>query len=830
MAARFCRLTTWFLMLFVPVVHAQTITITGKITDARTGEPVSFASLELKGTTAGTVTDVNGNYRITTERTSDTLVCSVVGYQAQSKFIFDAPQQVIDFAMTRVNLNLKSVVINAGKDPAKVLFERILAHKDFNNREKLQSYQYRVYNKVELDINNLNKHIEKDKIFKPFRFIFDNIDSTSEERPFLPFFLSETVSQYGYRKSPPGEKELIEASKLSGLNKTIMNKSLTQFLGTSYDNINIYDNYLEVLDRYFVSPISGQGLFFYKYKIQDTAVIDGHRCFRMSFEPRRPGEATFFGDFWVVDTSYAIKTISMEVSKGANINFVSKITLYQEYVPLGDTVWMLARDKFVVDFVPTQIKTVLGLIARKTTTYNNFVVNNPMIDTCFKEKEEVQVANDVMDHDKNYWNKMRTDSLSKSEKLIYRNADSVQTVPIFRTYVSIFNTLTTGYYVNGLFEIGNYFNLVSENDDEGIRWRIGARTSDKFSTHNMLTGYVAAGNRNDHSLKYGLSDEYIFHRDPRTYMQADFINDLDIAYPTQASYVSQDNLLEGLFYRNITQKLTNVKTADIFYHKEWKTGFSAQLTADNKVMTPETYHLYFTQNDQPTDYYHTSFITTEGSVTLRFAYQEKFIEGDFLRVSLGSKYPIVSLTYTYGMPDVLGSNFQYHKLDLDIYNGVDINLFGTLDYDVKAGKTFGTLPFYLLNIPQGNDTYLYDDFSFNGMQVFEFATDEYVSAYITHHFNGFFLNEIPLMRKLKWREIVFLRGVLGDLSPANRAASSNQNTYNLLVPYPVPYVETGVGIENIFKIFRIDLFKRLTYLNSPLSTSYGVRVGFQLIL
>jgi hypothetical protein len=828
LTARFSWLTTWFLMLFVPVVHAQTITITGKITDARTGEAVSFASLHLKATAIGTVTDVNGNYHLNTSRTSDTIICSVVGYQTQAKFIFDVPQQVINFEMTRVNLSLKSVVVSAGKDPAKVLFERILAHKDFNNRDKLKSYQYQVYNKVELDINNLGKHIDREKIFKPFKFIFDNVDSTSEDRPFLPFFLSETLSQYSYRRDPSGDKELIEASKLSGLNKNIMNKSLTQFLGTSYDNINVYDNYLEIFDRYFVSPVSGQGLFFYKYKIQDTAVIDGHRCFRMSFEPRRPGEATFFGDFWVVDTSFAIKRISMEVSKGANINFVSKITLYQEYEPLGDTVWMLAKDKFVVDFVPTQMKTVLGLIARKTTTYSNFVVNNPMIDTCFKEKEELQVESNVMDHNEDYWNKVRNDSLSKSEKLIYKNADSVQKVPLFRTYVSIFNFLTTGYYVNGLFEFGSYFNLVSVNDDEGTRVRIGARTSDKMSTHNMLTGYVAAGNQDDRSLKYGLSDEYIFHRDPRTYIQADFINDLDIAYPTQADYVSQDNLIEGLFYRNITQKLTNVKMMSLFYHKEWKTGFSAQFTIDNKVMTPETYYLYFTPPDGETfNYYHTPFTTTEASVTMRFAYQEKFIEGDFLRVSLGSKYPIAALTYTYGMPGVLGSNFQYHKLDLDVYNSFDINPLGTLNYEIKAGKTFGTLPFYLLDIPQGNDTYIFDDYSFNGMQLFEFATDQYVSAYITHHFNGLFLNEIPLMRKLKWREIIFFRGVIGDLTPANRAASMGNN---LLVPYPDPYAETGVGIENIFKIFRVDVFKRLTYLNSPLATPYGVRVGFQLIL
>ena len=826
MPAKLRWLPIVFFILLVHTLRAQTIAISGKISDARTGEPVSFASLHLQHTTEGTVTDVNGNYKITTERRSDTLICSAVGYRTQTRFIFDAPQQVIDFEMNRVNLELKAVTISAGEDPAKVMFKRILVHKEYNNREKLKSYQYQVYNKVELDINNLGKHIDREKIFKPFKFIFDNVDSTTESRPFLPFFLSETISQYSYRKAPHGDKELIQASKLSGLHSGIENKSFTQFLGTTFDNINVYDNYLELFDRYFVSPVSGQGLFFYKYKIQDTAVIDGHRCFRMSFEPRRPGEATFFGDFWVVDTSFAIKRISMEVSKGANINFVKKITLYQEYVPLGDTVWMLKKDKFVVDFAPTQVKTMLGLIARKTTTYTNFVVNNPMIDTCFKEKEELQVADNVLNHNDNYWNNVRTDSLSRSEKTIYKNADSVQKVPLFRTYVSIFNTLTTGYYVNGLFEFGSYFNLVSLNDDEGTRFRLGARTSNKCSTNNELTGYLATGSI-DHALKYGLTDEYIFHRDPRTFIQADFIYDLDIAYPTPLDFVSQDNLLEGLFYRNITQKLTNIKTADIFYHKEWKTGFSTTLTADNKIMTPETYNLYFTQNDQTTNYNHTTFTTTEVSATIRFAYQEKFLEGEFLRISLGSKFPIPSLTYTYGMPGVLGSNFQYHKFDLDVNGYINVNPLGQLDYDIRAGKIFGTLPFYLLDVPQGNDTYLYDDYSFNGMRVFEFATDEYASAYITHHFNGFFLNEIPLMRKLKWREVVFARGIIGNLSAANRAASAGDN---LLVPFPEPYAEAGVGIENIFRVFRIDFFKRLTYLDSPLSTSYGVRVGFQLIL
>lgn len=797
---------------------AQNTKVTGRVQDALTNEPIPFANVAFKGTLIGSVTDINGNFAIETDKATDSLTASFVGYRPVTLGITKGKAQTVNFLLRTSEVELLEVEIKAGENPANILLRKVIDNKELNDRNKLEHFSYELYNKLEFDLTDIPADFKEKKFIKPFAFIFENVDSSvTNGKPFLPFFITETISDVYFRKNPKSTKEYIRASKISGLE----NESVTQFLGDMYQNIDIYDNYLDIFGKSFVSPISNVGLVYYKYYLTDSAFLDNQWCYKLKFKPRRKQELTFVGECWIHDTTFAVRKIDMRIVDDANINFIKDLAVVKEYSRVDGLHWMLSREMLVVDFAAT--KEGMGLIGRRSASYRNFNINTPIEEPIFSGSENIVVDDSSTLKGNEFWLEARHDSLSLREQKIYSMVDTIKSLPAFRTYVDIITLFFTGHYEIGKFELGPYYTFFSFNEVEGARFRLGGRTGPKFSPRLRLEGYTAYGTK-DEEFKYMGGFRYFLDTKPRVAIGARYKNDI-VQLGQSENAFQDDNILSSLFRRNPADKLTKQETYKVYYEQEFFSGFSYRMSLDHGYLEPlgSLDYSYFTDPEKTT--VRNSINFSEASLVLRFAYREKFVEGDNGRVSLGSEYPVTRLVFTSGFKGVLESDFVYQKLVAKVDDYITLPPFGYTYYAVEAGKMWGTVPYPLLHVHQGNESYFYDYAAFNMMNYYEFVSDQYASLFVVHHFDGFFLDKVPLLRKLKWREVASLRAVYGGLSEANKDLLVSPDEIGSLSAKP--YIETGFGVENIFKILRFDFMYRLSYLDNPDIAKFGIRGSLQ---
>ncbi len=806
------------LVAFQLTVNGQITKVMGIVTDADTGEPVPFANVYFYGTTIGVTSDFNGHFSIETKMASDSLMASYIGYLKQSKRIYRDRFQEVNFALKSMNFDLPEVVILAGENPAEILLRRIIENKDKNSRKEFEAYQYEAYNKIQIDANNLSEEFQNRRVLRPFSFIFDYMDtSIVNGKTYLPIFISESLSDFYFRKNPKSEKEVIRAAKVSG----IENESMLQFLGDMFQRYNVYDNYIDIFQKNFVSPIANFGLNTYRYYLVDSTFIGDKWCYKIMFKPRRKQELTFTGHFWVNDTTFAIKSFDMRVAADANINFVDDLVLSQEFDLVEGKYWMVVRDQGIGDFnIIDDSKKTLGFFGTKTTTYRDFVFDTPRDNKFYSQPTNVIVDENAYNNEEAFWDQNRHEPLTKDELTIYHMVDTLKNLPAFKTWVDIFETVITGYYRMEKFEIGPYASLISFNPIEGTRFRIGGRTTVKFNKNFRLEGHIAYGTL-DTKVKWGLGFLYLLDKNPRRAIGVNYKHDIEQLGSSPNAF-REDFLFAALFRRNPANKLSMTNEYTLYYEHEWFNGFSNQINLIHKEVIPvgdTKIELYDENGD----------VVVEDDVTIseirldtRLAFNEKFIIGDFERTSIGTRYPIVGIQYGYGIPGMLGGEYEYHRLKVSVRQWFNVFNLGWSRYIVEVGKIWGKLPFPFLELPPGNETFFFDESAFNLMNYGEFVSDEFLSVYYTHHFDGLLLNHIPLFRKLKWREVGYVRGVIGTLSEKNKDFNKlPDNTYTL----EIPYYEAGVGIENIFKVIRIDGVWRLSNLDHNNISNFGLFIS-----
>lgn len=809
-----------FFFFWSVVSFSQNYTITGKVFDAESKEPLPFVPVLIKGTTVGATTDFDGNYSITTSKMGDSIVSSYVGYKKLTRAIKRGENQTINMPMVLEGVNLLEVVVKAGENPAHRIIRNVIAHKQFNNKRKLDAYQYESYNKVEFDLNRIPKEMQERKLFKPIKFVFDNVDSIySGEKPSLPIFITESLSDLYFRSNPNLKKEVIKASKVTGIENT----SITSVMGDMYQNINIYDNNILVFGKDFVSPISDNGFFYYKYYLEDSLFIGNTRCYHIRFKSKRPQELCFSGNMWISDTTWAIKRIEMSIPKDANINFINAANVVQEFTQI-DSTWMLSKDRLIIDFAMN--KNQVGIYGRKTTSYKDFKINQPKDVKFYEFGDKIIVEDDALKHSDEFWNANRHDSLSIREKKIYHMIDTIKTLPVYKTWVDIFTLFVSGYRVVNNFEIGPYFNLVSYNKIEGPRVRFGGRTSSKFSRWYELQGYVAYG-FNDEKFKYSLGFKSFISKKPhRQLVGMTYKSDYEILGQSQNGF-SQDNIFASLFRTSPLTNLTRVDQTYAWYEREWVDGLTSKIILAGRTITPLLSNAYKYYKKDGTIATKENIKNTEVRLNVRFAYKEKFISGDFSRISLGTKWPVLQVNYAKSLQNAFRGEYDYQKIVFNLSDRVRlISLLGYTDYTAEVGKIYGAVPYPLMELHGGNETYVYDYMSFNMMKYYEFASDQYASVGMFHHFEGLLFNKIPLIKKLKWREVVTCKALWGSVNEKNRRTLIFPTTLNALGNEP--YVEVSAGIENIFKVFRIDALWRSTYLRPKAIENFGVKFGFQL--
>jgi len=804
-------------------------------------------TVSFDGTTIGTSTDNNGSYTLKTSGPAAKIKVSFIGYKTLVKDIVAGQTQVVNIAISEDDRLLKEVDIRAGRkvryknknNPAVELIRQVIAHKNQNRVENYEFAEYHQYEKMIFALSNLTDKYKDKRIFKNYQFLFQKQDSTEiGGKNTLPIYLEEKLSHTFFRKNPFARKQFIEADKQVKYDANFVdNQGLSTYFNRMYQDINLYDNNVSMLGNQLLSPIADGAPTFYKFYITDTLRDVTPNLIELSFTPRTNTDLLFEGKIYItLDGNYAVEKALLSVNKNINLNFVRQMQAILAFEKATDGRYHLSQSDLKIEFGLNKNKGG-GILGQRVVMIRDFVINVPRPLTTYQGPAEVTVA-DAAEKNDEYWAKNRPDSLKASEANIYKNIDSLQTIPSFRRTMDILTLVLAGYKSFGPFEMGPINTFYNFNPIEGFRLRLGGRTTTTLSKRYYSETYAAYGFK-DKKWKYFLSGTYSFNNKsiysyPQSFIRASFQHDTKIP-GQELQFVQEDNFLLS-FKRGNNDILTYNDIFRLDYVQEFLNHFSYKIGIkkwNQHAAGPDVGGALYYQNrvngiPTPVD----GVKNLEVSAEIRYAPHEKFYQGKLYRTPIPDKYPIYTLRYQQGIKGAFGGQYRYENFTANVTKRFYLSQFGFADMSSEGGVIAGKVPFPLMDIARANQSYALQLQSYNLMNFQEFVSDHYGAFNIDQNFNGFFFNKIPLLRKLKWREVISYKVLWGGVRSQNDPAKDPE-----LLSYPErngvpftytledgPYQEGSIGISNIFKVLRLDYVERFNYLDHPDVSRHGIRV------
>ncbi len=818
--------------LLFPTFGQSTI-VSGKVTDAETGEVVPFANVIFVGAGQGITTDFEGKYEVTTSQAVDSIRVSYIGYVAQVRPIERGIRQTINFQLFPDIVNLQEIVIEAGENPAFELLRKVQENKEQNDRRNLIAYDYESYSKLEVDMHNMDKKFRERWAVKKIFEVVDSLDQITDESgaPILPLFISEALSRVYQKNNPELSRENIIKTQITGVGFD-NNSYLSQLIGNSIQDFNFYQNWMTIAYKEFISPLATTGRLYYDYSLSDSVWIEEDFCYRLDVYPKSEQDLAFHGTVWITKDEYALKQLDLTITEAANLNYINKVKIQQALTPAASGHWMPAKTRILMEILP--LKNSPGMLAKSYVSNRDFQINQPKPAKYYETF--VDMAEDARVESVEFWEQNRHDDLSEVDLQVYAMIDTINNIPRIKTYVDIIDIAINGYKTIGKVDIGPYLFAYAFNNIEGSRFQLGFRTNPHFSNKWKLKGYGAYGT-GDGRFKYGASVGYILSRKPWTEFTVLRSEDIDQVGLFASDLIGSNNIFYSFSrfgtlvrpYWNRQNRLS-VKTAI-------NRGITQKVTLVNKEFDPLFDFAYKQEPSDANSPISSKYTTTEVRFETRFARDARYIEQWNERVSVGlNRWPVFTIRYTLGLENFLGGDFNYHRLDGSVTQDLKMGFFGTSTYELKAGHIFNQLPYPLLEVHIGNESPFYTTAAYNTMNFFEFVSDSYASLRYQHAFQGFIMNRIPLMKKLKWRLVANANVLYGSTRQENRDIIAETDAEGNPIPgfgyldKGKPFIELGYGIENIFKVARVDAFHRLTYLDNPDVSKFTVKISFQIIL
>ena len=791
-------------VLFLPtVLPAQSTRVRGRVTDAADGTPMQFVSVVFPGTTTGITTDEAGIYTLETRDTVSRVQASMVGYASQTKPLVQGGFNQIDFALEAVEFGIGSVVITPGDNPAHPILRGVIRRKPQNDPDLYDSYTCATYTKMQLDLTNIKPRFRSKRLQRNFGFVFDYIDTSAlTGQAYLPAMISEATADYYHsRRTPAVSREIIRASRVSGVEDSF---AIAQFTGRMHGNVNFYANYIDIFNVRFASPLSDSGLAFYDYFLVDSMQVEGRKTYKIRFHPKRLATPVLDGEVNIDSASYALQSASARMPKGVNVNWIKHLRLENDNRIVADSTWFRHRDRVSAEFsIATGDSSKLtSFIGTREVVYSDVRVGVPIPDEVARMDNNVVIGDEegVSRTDEAFWEQVRPYRLSDKEKGIYSMVDSVQNVPLYRNIYTLINTVIVGYWNTKYIGIGPYYKLASFNKLEGFRMQPGFRTTTAVSKRIRLSGYAAYGTR-DGMFKGGGSIELAFNRRLTRKLTVSGRHDV-MQLGAGQNALTESNILSSLLSRGDSR---------LSMEHEWSHGTSNFLGARIQKIFGNRYVPLVRPDGRIVN----SVSDAALHVGMRISKNESIYRLPFDKQYMGTVYPVLTLGFTAGVPAMLNDSYEYYRLEGGIHYKPELPPLGYSNITLQGGKIFGKVPYPLLKLHEGNGTYFYDPNAFSCMNFYEFASDAWVALFFEHHFNGILLGRIPLVKKLKWREVLVCKGVWGTLSKENDGSLPDTQA-PLLFPRGMtsvsdPYVEMGFGVENIFRLLRVDCIWRLTH-------------------
>ncbi len=835
--------------------HAQSFTsASGIVKDSITGEPLPFVSVYFDGSTIGAMTDDNGTFTLQNNQGYTKLAADSLGYD--TKFIDLKPGKKNDnlevllkptaFEISEVVVKPKREKYTRKDNPAVELIKKVIAHKNDNRIEAKPEYQTEVYEKLSLSLDNFNPNLDKNKFLKKFKFIKNYLDTSEfNGKPILTVSVRENLSDFYYRKSPKAEKTIVRAKRMQGIDKTLDDGGgITSNLEEIFKSINIFDNNIPILLNRFVSPLSSTlATTYYHYYIMDTLDVGGDKCVDLAFVPANSESYGFTGRLYItLDGNYAVKKVLLNTPANINLNWVDKLRIEQEFKQMPDSTWVLDQENTFVNFYV--VKGTQQLYAHQLRNYDNYNFNVQNADSVFGLLGALHVLPEATAQPDTFWTHNRPIPLKEKEDALKDLLGQLRKVPAFNAIIKTAEILITGYIPTAndkkvtKFDFGPMNTTFSANHLEGFRMRVGGMTTANLNPYWFASGYLAYGT-NDRKIKYNLKLTHSFtkkeyHEGENPVNNLSFIQEYDVYTPGQDFlFTSKDNIFVAWKVGEPVTKMQYIRKSVLQYEKEWLNG----LTWKSWIMNQNNEAagtLQYIKRDESGNLYHIKdFTTSEIGTQLRFAPGERAYNGRSGKESvfnLSKDAPVFKLSHQLGIKGVLGGDYNYNHTEISAEKRIWLSSFGHIDAQVKAGKVWDKVPFPLLILPNTNQSITIQPEAFHMMNALEFVTDQYVSFNATYYLKGWILNRIPGIKWLRLREVLSFNMIYGGLTDKNNPTLTPGL---FLLPdgtQPLgstPYMECSVGLENIFKILRIDYYRRLTYLDHPDIKKGGIRIALR---
>lgn len=840
-----------FIYLLLPLAGIQA-QIKGIITDSITHEPLPFVSVYYEGKGVGGISDENGAFEVTTRTGWNKLTFSVVGYDKKIIPIVPGVTKSLNVKLSSSDIRLQEVIVRPKREkysrknnPAVELMQKVIAHKSERRLEEHDFYQYDKYQKITMSLNDVTPEMLEKGIYRKMPFLKDQIEVSEEtNKLILPVSVDETASRKLYRKEPKAEKTIIKGVNSTGINELFSTGDmLTTILKDVFADINIYDNDIRLLQSRFVSPISSTAaLSFYKFYIMDTVYVDKYKCVHLTFVPQNSQDFGFTGHLYVLnDSSYAVKKCTMNLPKKTGVNFVDNLDIIQEYKQLSTGEWVLKSDDMIAELF--LVKALQGVQIRRSTRYSDYAFDAISPQLLRMKGNEVKEA-DAMMRDDQFWAEARQVPLSHTESSMDIFMKRLEQVPGFKYVIFVAKAFIENFVETGTkerpskFDFGPINTVISSNSVDGVRLRVSGQTTANLNPHLFFSGYYAYGFK-DHRSKYKGQVEYSFKKKeylPRefpknsltAYYQYDVMSPMDKFLKTD-----KDNVFVSWKTTTVDQ-MSYVRNIALKYEYETHFGLSTTIEMKNSKDEPTDNLHYIENNAEHTEL--RGIMTTEASVGFRYAPGETFMNSKQRRIPVTLDAPVFTLSHVMGFKGLFGGEYNYNMTQAGVSKRFWLSSWGKLDAAVKAGAQWNKVPFPLLILPAANLSYITQRETFNLINNMEFLNDRFASLDLSYDMNGKLFNRIPLLKKLKWREVFGFKMLYGHLTDKNNPYKNpgdgelflfptrNGDPTSFIMDPAVPYMEVSAGIHNIFKILHIEYVRRLNYLRHPGINKQGVRL------
>lgn len=727
-------------------------------------------------------------------------------------------------------------------NPAVELMRKVIEAKaghDLRNNDFVRYYKYQ---RITTGLDNISQAAADSAKILQSPLLKQQVEYCEQTGKYvLPLHYTESATEHIYRRDPKAERNFVLGTNSEGITDLLpIGDEVNTVIETLFNDVNIYDDIIPLLSRRFTSPLSSRAaISFFQYFIEDTVEVDQKRCIQISFVPQNPQDFGFSGRLWILnDSTYRVHKGLLHLPLRSSVNYVNALTMEQTFTDLPNGQRVLKTDDLFAEL--GILKGNRFFMVHRATDYTSISTDSISPDRFLKS--DILREGTTETKDSAFWAAQRVNSLSKAESSLGNMMQGVSTLPGSGAVLYIVRAIINNYLETSrekdmsYIDIGPVMSMISKNFIDGFRFRLGVQSTARLHPQLFFKGYAAYGTRSRNW--YGMGQvEYSFlkkkqapHEFPKNSILAEFKQ--DVFSPADMMWQNgrdKDNVWTSFKTQEVDHMMFQ-RHALLRYEVETNQHLGFKLQAKYARITPCGSLFYRRMDGQMMDHLRTSDLM----FSLRWAPGEQVINSKQRRHYVNRNFPILTLSHTMGVKGILGSDYNYNVTEVTAFKRLWLNSYGKIDFNLRGAVQWNRVPFPLLLMPVANNSYIITKDMFCMINNLEFVNDRYASLMVEWDLSGKLLNRIPILKKLKLREVIGFKALYGHLTDRNNPALHPGDHDLLEMPSRggqpivhemgnVPYMELNVGLHNILKIIRIDYVYRINYHDFPGVKKHGVR-------